>query len=290
MELAKKIESGDFVLLTEVDPPKGAGLSGFIDGVIAIKGRVTAVVVTDGANAIMRMTPLVPCGALIERGIETVMIINGRDRNRISFQGDLLAAWSLGVRNILIKEGEDPSVGDQPMAKRSTDLGLDVMLDCVSALKSGRDLGGEKLDGEVDFSTGYYLDVSDDINSNRKKAGRIPHLAEKGASYIVLGPTYDTNIVDLFAKVAADAGIGLLASVMLLKSVAMIRYLDNLPGVPSVPHEFLKQMMKSPVKQQAGMEIAASFIKDIRERCAGAVLIAMGWGTHMPEFLDILER
>ena len=74
------------------------------------------------------------------------------------------------------------------------------------------------------------------------------------------------------------------------KSVAMIRYLNNLPGIPSVPHEFLKAMMDAPVKQQAGMEIAASFLKDVETRCQGAVLIALGWGARLPEFLDLIGR
>ena len=107
---------------------------------------------------------------------------------------------------------------------------------------------------------------------------------------MVLGPTYDMNIIDMLASAAEDTDIKILASVMLLKSVTMIRYLNNLPGVPGIPHEFLKTMMKAPVKTQAGMEIAASFIKDIRERCQGAILIALGWGSRLPEFLDLLGR
>ena len=93
-----------------------------------------------------------------------------------------------------------------------------------------------------------------------------------------------------FAQAAEAAGVSLLASVMLLKSVAMVRYLNNLPGVPAIPHEFLKQMLDAPVKQRAGLEIASSFIGDLTSRCQGAVLIALGWGNRLPEFLDLLGR
>ena len=284
------MQSDEFALLTEIDPPKGTDLQGFVDTVLSIRGRVTAVAVTDGASAIMRMTPIGPCKALLEHNVDPVMIFNGRDRNRIAFQGDLLAAAALGVTGLLLKRGQDPAVGDQPMAADSGDLDMDVMLQCVAALNKGRDLGGEDLSGNTDFYLGAQVDVSDDVNANRRVADMLPDLADKGVEFIVLGPTYDMNIVDLFAAKAEDAGVKVLASIMYLKSVAMIRYLNNLPGVPSVPHEFLKQMMDSPNRQQAGMEIAASFLKDVEARCQGATLIALGWGDRLPDFLDLVGR
>jgi 5,10-methylenetetrahydrofolate reductase len=290
MSFADTIEKENFTLLAEVDPPKGAGLDEFLDTVLSIKGRVDAVAVTDSPHAIMGMTPLAPCRMLIEKNIEPVMIFNGRDRNRIGFQGDLLGAWALGVKNVLLTEGQDPAVGDQPMAKACGDLNLEVMHQSVQGLNRGKDLGGESLNQKTGFSIGTILEVSDDVNVNRPRAQSIPRLAELGASFVVLAPTYDVNIIDMYARAAEDAGVKLLASVMLLKSVAMIRYLNNLPGVPNIPHEFLKQMTSSPVKQQAGMEIAKSLVKDIEQRCQGAVLIALGWGNRLPEFLDLVGR
>lgn len=290
MGFASAMQSDEFALLAEIDPPKGTELKGFVDTVLSIRGRVTAVAVTDGASAIMRMTPIGPCKALLEHNVDPVMIFNGRDRNRIAFQGDLLAASALGVTGLLLKRGQDPAEGDQPMAADSGDLDLGVMLKCVAALNKGRDLGGEELSGSTDFFLGAQLDVSDDIGANRQAADRLPDLADKGVKFIVLGPTYDMNIVDLFAEKAEDAGVKVLASVMYLKSVAMIRYINNLPGVPSVPHEFLKNMMDAPVKQQAGMEIAASFLKDVETRCQGAVLIALGWVDRLPDFLTLAGR
>ena len=115
-------------------------------------------------------------------------------------------------------------------------------------------------------------------------------LAELGVRFVVLGPTYDVNILDLFSRSAEDTGVKVFASIMLLKSVAMVRYLNNLPGVPSIPHEFLKMMMKAPVKAQAGLNIAASFVGDIKARCQGAVLITIGWENRLPEFLDLVGR
>lgn len=290
MGFADAISGEGFTLLAEVDPPKGVDTSAFMDTVLNIRGRVAGVAVTDGSHAIMRMTPMAPCKLLLDRNIEPVMILNGRDRNRISFQGDLLSAWSLGVKNLLLREGQDPAVGDQPMARSAGDLDLSVMLQCAAALNGGRDLAGEQLDGKTDFLVGAAFELSDDVNVNRRTAEGLPRLAEKGVKYVVLGPTYDMNIIDLMAGAAEKAEMKVFASVMFLKSVTMIRYLNNLPGVPGIPHEFLKQMMKAPVKQQAGMEIAKTLLKDIEERCQGGVLIALGWGNRLPEFLKLIGR
>ena len=290
MSLTDRLGKKEFLLLAEVDPPKGADPSAFLDMVLGIKGRVDAVAVTDGAHAIMRMTPLAPCRLLLDRNVEPLMVLNGRDRNRLSFQGDLLAAWALGVKSVLIKEGLDPAIGDQPMAKTSGDLNLEVMLQCIQGLNAGKDLAGEALQGQTGFTVGAVVRLSDDDGKNRRQAESLKRLSELGVRFVVLGPTYDVNIIDIFKEAAEEAGVELFASLMFLKSVAMVRYLNNLPGAPSVPNEFLKQMMSTPLKKQAGMEIAKSFLKDIESKCQGAVLIALGWGTRLPEFLTLIGR
>jgi 5,10-methylenetetrahydrofolate reductase len=176
------------------------------------------------------------------------------------------------------------------MAKSSGDLNLEMMLQCVQRLNAGKDLAGEALQGRTGFTTGAIIDVSDDDNKNRRKAEGFSRLAELGVRFVVLGPTYDVNIIDIFKDAADEAGIEVFASIMFLKSVAMVRYLNDLPGAPSVPHEFLKQMMSTPVKKQAGMEIAKSFYRDVETKCRGAVLIALGWGNRLPEFLSLIGR
>ncbi len=290
MSFAEFIKKNEFCLVAEVDPPKGATLDAFVERTLQLRGRVDTVAVTDSEHAVMRMSPLAPALRLLESNLDPLIVINGRDRNRISLQADLLSAYALGVRNVIIKEGIDPSWGDQPMVRTSGDLDLNTMLQAVGALNNGKDLGGEALEGGTEFTIGAGLDLSDDHSVNRKHAEELARYAEYGVDFVLLGPTYDLNIIELFIQKAEDAGLKLFSTVMLLKSVAMIRYLDNLPGVPSVPTEYLKRMMDSPVKAQAGVEIAADFMKDIQQRCAGAVLHALGWGLRLPEFLDRIGR
>lgn len=292
MDAAEKTTPANkrYSLIAEIDPPKGVNLDTFLTTALQVRGRVDGVRVTDCEHAIMRMSPIAPCLALKEKGLEPEMIITGRDRNRISFQAELLSAAALGIKNIVIKEGHDPAEGDQPVARTSGDLDLVSMLQCVAALNSGKDLAGEALDGATDFHLGVAIELSDDVNFNRERAEFFKQLGRYGVQSVTLGPTYDLNIVEQFLPFAQETGIKLFASVMFLKSVTMVRYLNNLPGVPSIPQEFLKKMMEAPVKKDAGMQVAADLMRDLAPLGDGVVLHAMGWRDRLPEFLDLIGR
>jgi methylenetetrahydrofolate reductase (NADPH) len=282
--------STSHILIAEIDPPKGANLAGFLDTALKVRGRVDSVRVTDSEHAIMRMSPLAPCMALMDKTIDPIMIITGRDRNRISFQADLLSASALGIKKIVIKEGHDPAEGDQPVVRTSGDLDLVTMLQCVKALNSGRDLAGEPLDGSADFEIGVSIDLSDDVNFNRERAEFFMQLEDYGVTSVTLGPTYDINIIEQFVPFAEKTGIKLYSSLMFLKSVTMIRYLNNMAGSPSVPQEFLKKMMQAPVKKDAGMQVAVDFMEELAVLGDGIVLLAIGWKGRLPEFLDLIDR
>ncbi len=290
MSFAEQLRSDAFTLISEIDPPKGVQLDAFLESAAAMKGRVDALAVTDCEHAVMRMSPLAPARSLLDAGQDPVIVMNGRDRNRISLQAELLAAWALGVRNVVVKEGIDPDWGDQPLVRTSGDLRLETMLQCLAALNSGKDLGGEEIDGETAFTFGVGFDLSDDINLNRQRADDVVRFAEYGVSFIVLGPTYDKNILDLFLPKAEEAGIKVFSTIMLLKSVGMIRYLNGLQGVPSIPNEYLKEMLDAKIKAEAGLSIAAGFFRDIQDVCDGAVLHSLGWGPRLPRFLDLIGR
>ncbi len=290
MEATISSVSPPSTLIAEIDPPKGVNLDAFLDRALKIRGRVERVRVTDNEHAILHMSPLAPSWALKEKGVEPSMVINGRDRNRLSFQGDLLCAAAMGIKDVVLKEGHDPKEGDQPMARTSGDLDLETMLRCISSMNSGRDLAGEQLDGGTDFDIGVYIELSDDINFNRERAEYFLKLKDFGVQSVTLGPTYDLNIVEQFLPFAEQTGIKLYSSLMFLKSVTMIRYLNNLPGVPAIPQEFLKKMMSAPDKKSAGLQVAADFLGELGSISDGVVLLSLGLHDKMTEFLDLIER
>jgi len=290
MEATTSNVSPPSTLIAEIDPPKGTNLDTFLDRALKIRGRVERVRVTDNEHAILHMSPLAPSWALKEKGVEPSMVINGRDRNRLSFQGDLLCAAAMGIRDVVLKEGHDPKEGDQPMARTSGDLDLETMLRCISSMNSGRDLAGEQLDGGTDFEIGVYIELSDDVNFNRERAEYFLKLKDFGVQSVTLGPTYDLNIIEQFLPFAEQTGIKLYSSLMFLKSVTMVRYLNNLPGVPAIPQEFLKKMMSAPDKKNAGMQVAADFLGELGQISDGVVLLSLGLHDKMTEFLDLIDR
>jgi len=279
-----------YKVTAELDPPKGANLEVFLASALQLKGRVDALRVTDSEHAIMRMAPYAPCLSLKENHIRPIMVINGRDRNRISFQADLLAAAALGIEEIVIKKGHDPAEGDQPVARSSGDLDMQTMIKCVAALNSGHDLGGEQLNGATSFTTSVDIELSDNDSANRQLADSFQFMADNGIDSVTLGPTYDLNIVDIFVPAAEKAGMKLYTSIMFLKSVTMVKYLNNLPGVPSIPQEFLKKMMNAPVKKDAGMQIASDLYRDLAGIGHGTVLLTLGLGERLTEFLSMIGR
>lgn len=282
--------SSSYRIITELDPPKGTDLQPFLDQALQLKGRVDAIQVTDSEHAIMRMAPLAPCIALKGHSIQPVMTVNGRDRNRISFQADLLAAASMGIEDILIKEGHDPSEGDQPVVKISDDLDMLTMIKCVNSLNNGIDLGGETLNRPTAFNLGVHLELSDDNSINRNLAESLAQMADTGVTSVTLGPTYDLNILEIFVPFAEKCKIKLYTSVMFLKSVAMVRYLNNLPGVPSVPQEFVKKLMNSPVKKDGALQLAADLLRDLTAIGEGTVVLSMGSQDRLPEFLNMIQK
>lgn len=286
MRFADVMDPKRFAVVVQLDPPKGSDPGTLVETALAVRGRVDAVCMTDNPMAIMRMNPLAPCHLLQHRNVETILTVNGRDRNRLAFQSDLLAAWALGIRAVLLHPGGDPAFGDHPLAVPCNDVGLKEMLGAVAALAEGKDLAGQPVSDGPTFTAGVRIDVTDDEATNRQRAAELPTWAKLGARFAFLGPTYQMETIRMFADAASGSGIRIFASVLLLKSVGMAKYLNTMAGTPNVPEEIIQRIAKAPVKPKACVEIAAGFMRELREVCAGAVIVPLGWEARIPEVLD----
>jgi len=289
MRFADVVSQKGFSLVMQVDPPKGTGAESLMDTILAVRGRIDAVAFTDNPMAIMKMHPLAPCHLLRRKNVEAILSVNSRDRNRLSLQSELLAAWALDVRSVLFREGEDPTYGDHPLAAPCRDLTLESMLEAAARFRKGTDLSGQPLDGPVSFHVGVSIPITDDRDANRARAEGLRRWASLGAQYVVLDPTYEIGIVEAFSRSASQAGLKLFASVLLLKSVGMAKYLNSVPGVPDIPDEIIQRIQKAPVKPKACLEIAAEFIRRLGETCDGVFVVPLGWESRVPELLDLLS-
>jgi len=290
MRFADVVNQKQFSLVVQVDPPKGTEVDALLDAVLAIRGRVDALVFSDNPMAIMRMNPIAPCHMLQHKNMDTILTLNARDRNRLAFQGELLAAWVLGIRSVLLREGRDPAFGDHPLSVPCNDLKREDMLEAVQAFREGKDLAGQPLNAPAPFFAGLSVEVSDDEQTNFNRAADLPRLARLGVQFVFLGSTYNLDTVKDFAEAAAGTGIKLFASVLLLKSAGMAKYLNTMPGNPKVPDALIERIRKAPVKPRACLEIAAETIQQLKKICNGAVVIPLGWEEKLPELLDLLSH
>src|SRR5574341_962757 len=143
--LRERLEAGQFVTTTEMEPPKGTDLSSFRSTAALLKGKVHAVNVTDNQRAVMRLSSVGGASVLVREGVEPILQVTCRDRNRMALQSDLLTAWVLGVKNVLAMTGDPVEAGDHPQAKPVFDISSADLLRLIGRLNSGRDAAGHPL-------------------------------------------------------------------------------------------------------------------------------------------------
>lgn len=281
----EKIHSTDFVVTSELTPPKGVDLSDFFAKADALKGFVDAINITESPRARMAADPKSVAHLLQDRGVEAIVQITARDRNRIAIQADLLGASLLGIGNFLFMTGDDPKKGDHPEAKGVFDLTTLEMLQAARTLRSGRDLSGNDLHGAPPLFLGATMnpgaaDLVREIENTHRKI-------DAGAQFFQTQAIYNTDLLAQFLDAAKLGNIPLLAGVIPLKSAKMAAWLNaNVPGI-RVPDDILEELQSAGAQGEAakGIEIAARTVRRLRDICAGAHVMAIGWETRIPEIL-----
>lgn len=284
--LKEALERGEFVVTAEMAPPKGIDFSHLIECAKAVKGRVHGVNVTDFQSAALRATSLATCKVLKDTGLEPVLQITGRDRNRIAIQGELLSAGVFGIENVLGLTGDYTMVGDHPGAKPVYDLDSVGILKVASTLSSGKDMSGNDLLGKPDFYLGAcvtpkYEPLDLQIMKMEKKI-------RAGARFFQTQAVYDIETLKIFREKTKDLDAKLLVGIIPLKSAGMAKYMNkNVPGI-FVPDDLIERMKNAEDKVKEGIKISAEFIKEIREAglCDGVHIMAIGAEENVPLILD----
>ena len=280
---AEVLESGRFVVTAELNPPKGTNLEPLFAHAERLKNDVDAFNLTDSHSARMSMAPLGVASLLVQRGIEPIMQVTCRDRNRIALQADLLAAHALGVRNVLTMTGDTPAAGDHPDAKGVFDVDGIGLLQAVAALQSGRDLGGQALRGAPDFCVGAV--VNPGAPDLQKELGRMRDKMAQGARFFQTQAVYDAAAFAGFMEEVRDDNVSILASFIVLRSANMARRLNTVPGI-SIPDAVIQEMETAADPARQGIAIAGRIIRELRNLAHGIHLIAIGQEGRLPDILD----
>ncbi len=287
MPLQDRIRSGRFVILGEFEPPKGTDFSPLLKSATAVRGRVNAIVIPEMANAVLKASSLGGCAFFRQEGIETVLQVCCRDRNRLALQSDILAAAALGVKNVMAVQGEDIRFGDHPQARAVNDLDLMGLLETLQKLQGGKDLAGIELRGSPSFCVGSTLDTGAPGGLLTIELENLRRKIDLGVEYVVTNPIFDIRLFEQFIKRLQAIKIAVIPTVLLLKSAGMARYIDrNIKGI-SIPFEMIRDIQKAPDKVRECVKIAAGIIKGIRDMgMAGVLISTVGWEDKLSQILD----
>jgi methylenetetrahydrofolate reductase (NADPH) len=284
----KTLQSGKFVVTSEVGPPKGTNLDKLRHHIELLRDKVDAMNVTDHQSSIMRYPSL--GGALIvkEMGGVPILQMTCRDRNRMALQADLLFAYSRGINNVLCLTGDSAVLGDHKEAKEVFDLESSQLLATIRIMEKGRDLGGNALDGPFNVCAGAI--VTPEANPIEPQLIKFEKKIEAGAEFFQTQAVYDLDNFSVFMDYARQFPVKILAGIILLTSAAMARFMNkNVAGV-RVPQELIEEMASAPKGRalERGIEIAGRMIRKIREEkmCDGVHIMAIGKEDVVPEIMS----
>jgi methylenetetrahydrofolate reductase (NADPH) len=289
--LEKILASGKFAVTVEAGPPKGTNPE-----VIQKKGELLrqycdAVNVTDNQTAIVRMSSLASCLLLKQMGVEPVMQVVTRDRNRIALQSDVLGAVAWGIGNILCLSGDHPKLGNHPQSKAVFDIDS---VQLIQVLKNMRDehkfINGDEISGEVPLFIGAVANPFADPFEVR-----VPRLAKKikaGADFIQTQAVFDVSRFARWMKIVTERSLDkethILAGIIPIRSAGMVRYMrDNVSGV-NIPDDIVTRMEKAEDAEAEGVKIALELIAKVKEipGVHGIHIMAVGWEKKVPEIVE----
>ncbi len=287
MKLAQALESGQFTITAEVTPPRGGDVTRTLEAAAGLKGLVHAVNVTDGSRAVMRMSSLAVCRLLLDQGIEPVLQLTCRDRNRIALQAELLGAHALGIPNVLCLTGDPVRAGDQPEARPVNELEAVRLLRLVSSLNAGSDpVKGLLPDGGIQLFCGAAADPHSPSWSGL--ASRVRRKAEAGARFMQTQMVMHPDALKRFVEeITGPLGIPVLAGVFLLKSARNAQFINRVVPGAAIPEHLIDRLAAAVDPAAEGMVIAAEQIRSYAAIAQGVHLMAVKAEERIPQILKL---
>jgi 5,10-methylenetetrahydrofolate reductase len=281
------LQSSKFVITSEIGPPKGTNIEKMYHHIDLLKDKVVAMNVTDHQSSVMRFPSIGGCLAIKERGGEPILQMTCRDRNRLALQAELLFAYTRSIRNVLCLTGDAVPVGDHKEAKGVFDLDSVQLLRTIRQLESGKDLGGNDLDGAVEFCAGAI--VTPEADPIGPQLLKFEKKVEAGAEFFQTQAIYDLENFAKFMKYAHKFPVKILAGIVLLTSARMAKYMtENVPGI-FVPQNLIDELAAAPKGEaiNKGIEISGRMIAALKKDsiCDGVHVMAIGREEVVPDIL-----
>jgi methylenetetrahydrofolate reductase (NADPH) len=282
------LNSGKFTVTAEIGPPKGTDIKEMLHHMELLRGKIDAANITDNQSAVMRISSLAVCKLAMENGLEPILQMTCRDRNRIGLQADLLGASVLGIKNVLCMTGDHVSAGDHKQAKPVYDVESVQLLRIVDGLNNGKDMSGNDLKGPTDFFQGAV--VTPESNPIEPQLIKFEKKVKAGAKFFQTQAIYDIEKFKTFMSRARQHPAKIMAGIVVLKSAGMANFMNNfVPGI-KVPQNLIDEL-KAAGKEKAldtGLNIAARHIKQLRDEkiCDGVHIMAIGMEDKVPVIME----
>jgi len=297
--LEKVLRAGQFAATAELGPPKNADAEVIRKKAALLKGYCDGANITDNQTAIVRMSSLSAAAIAVREGLEPIMQMTCRDRNRLAMQSDILGAYALGIRNLLCLSGDHQQFGNHPTAKNVYDLDSMSLLQMVKGLRDdNRFQCGEEIKG---VNPRFFIGAAENPFADpfEFRPYRLAKKAQAGADFIQTQLIYNVPKFKEFMKRVVDLGVHekvyILAGVGPLKTAGAAKYMrDQVPGM-DVPDEIVKRMeeagkgiedkkAKAAAAREEGIKICVELIQQMREipGVAGVHIMAIEWEEAVP--------
>jgi methylenetetrahydrofolate reductase (NADPH) len=292
--LRECLRTGRFAVTAEIVPPVSCDPADVIAKIKPLAGAADAVNVTDGAGARSHMGSLAAAAVLLQNGVEPILQLACRDRNRIALQSDLLGAAALGIENLLLLRGDDPSAGDQPNAKPVFDIESMALTQVARRIRDdGELMSGQKVAGKANFLLGT-ADSPVDPPAGWKPA-RLKSKIESGAQFAQTQFCLDAGVVRRYAQCLADNGLDgfrLLIGLAPIRSARSARWIrDKLPG-SIVPDGLIERLERAGDPVREGRLICLELVEQLSELpgAAGVHIMAPGNDAGLAEVVAEAAR
>lgn len=292
--LEKIINSEQFLVTGELGPPKGADITQLKHHAEEMRNHVDAYNITDNQTAIVRTSSIACGGTLVQMGLEPIIQITVRDRNRICIQSDVLGAAALGVKNILCLAGDHQTFGNEPGSKGVYDIDSMQLLKGLKDLRDEkRFMGGEELDGDIS----YYLGAVENPFADpfEYRVDRLEKKINAGASFIQTQCIFDLDRFERWMELVRSRGlhkkVAIMGGVTPIKSLGAAKYMKNNVSGITIPDQLIERISGAEKKKEEGLKICIETIKRLKEieGVAGVHIMAIAWEEIVPEIVERAE-
>ena len=286
MSFQKRLSSGEFIVLAEMDTPKGVDISQLVTNARRVKERVDAVIIPGMDSGVMRMSAIGGGVLMHQQGLEAIIHVYCRDRNRMALQGDILAAHVLGVKNLIVVHSEEMDKGDHRDAVPVNDLDEIGLIRAIKSLKEGVDVAGFELNGSPDITVGCTIPPYADEKELDAQLELAEKKVEAGAQFIMTPLVFDVERFASFMEKAKGLGAPVIPTVFLLKSVGIARYMANYEPGAYISEDLIKRIRRSPDRERECVRIAGETVAALKGLAQGVKIQTLGWEHQLPSILE----